>query len=49
MTQLRRRAWPGRSIAGVNQYTVGFASSIVGTIAAYHAGIRRVAGAPEGR
>ena len=40
---------PGSPIDGVNQYTVGFASSIVGTIAAYHAGIRGAARALEGR
>ncbi|MDH3753325.1 MAG: hypothetical protein OEU32_05580 [Acidimicrobiia bacterium] len=34
---------PGSPIAGINEYTVGFAGSILGTIVAYHTGVRRAA------
>ncbi len=31
---------PNGPVAGINDHSIGFASSLLGTIAAYHAGIR---------
>lgn len=31
---------PNGPVAGLNDHSIGFATSLVGTIAAYHAGIR---------